>query len=98
MTEITEGVLREVRDERVRQDFQWGGAEHDDTHHSRDWRTYRLNFETRVMHHTIRFPDPERVRDALVKIAALAVAQIESLDRAAREVRAVDASTERKDG
>lgn len=69
------GVYAEIRAERERQDAQWGGPPHDDKHSLFDWREYRIKFENRAVF------DRERRRDALVKIAALAVAEIESLDR-----------------
>jgi hypothetical protein len=75
----TETVYEDIRAERAKQDEQWGGPEHDDMHTSLEWMHYRRKFEVRVgMSHT-----RERVREQLVKIAALAVAQIQSIDRAA---------------
>jgi hypothetical protein len=98
--EVTVKLMQEVGAERARQDAQWGGPSHDDTHNLTDWyqyiehqllrsnddvRTYAL---TRVKEGEFRDPTPEesaamdqlgRVR--LVKIAALAIAAVQSLDR-----------------
>jgi hypothetical protein len=71
-------VLAEVASERVRQDAQWGGAAHDDHHSSFEWEDFRRKFERQVF---FSRNDPIAQREALLKIAALAVAQIESLDR-----------------
>ncbi len=68
-----------IRDERARQDAQWGGPEHDDTHTAFDWMTYIQ----KQLDKYGRAQAFELERDAFVKIAALAVAAIESLDRKA---------------
>jgi len=78
-------VLDDIARERERQDAQWGGPNHDDGHTPRDWSVFRRKFEGRVLasiaseHMTVY--EPADARNALVKIAALAVAQIEALDR-----------------
>lgn len=68
-------VYDDVVAERARQDAQWGGPAHDDENIGSDWYDYRQKFERRAR------TNAARRRDALVKLAALAVAQIESLDR-----------------
>lgn len=66
---------KDIEAERVRQDAQWGGASHDDGHPMLDW----LDF---IDHQITRARGlPHQIRDRLVKIAALAVAGIESIDR-----------------
>ncbi len=75
-----EGVYADIRAERARQDAQWGGPEHDDRHIISDWRDYRQKFEHRASV-TVSGSNQAMRRDALVKIAALAVAQVEALDR-----------------
>ena len=68
-------VLREIKDERFRQDKKWGGPEHDDEHDGHDWSCYiseRMGALT---------GDPLKDRKLLIQIAALAVAEIESSDR-----------------
>lgn len=77
-------VYSDIKAERVRQDEQWGGPQHDDTHVEEEWRDYRARFEDRVQNIGLAFRNPrwmDGVRANLVKIAALAVAQIEALDR-----------------
>lgn len=78
-TATTMSIYDEIADERAKQDAQWGGPEHDDQHSTSDWREYRTKFER----HASRMYTDEHNRAALVKIAALAVAQIESMDRRA---------------
>lgn len=75
-TSTTNPILLDILVERDAQDQQWGGPEHDATHKAIDWHTYRRKFEQRAL------SVPGRRRDSLVKIAALALAQIEALDRA----------------
>lgn len=68
-------VLADVLEERSRQDAQWGGAAHDDEHTTSDW----MNFI--VKQTAFWFSGYGGSRERLVKIAALAVAAIEMLDR-----------------
>lgn len=69
-------IMQEVLQERASQDAKWGGSSHDDEHTPEDWadfideRLYRLVTGSK-----------EDARKALVQIAALAVAAIESMDR-----------------
>lgn len=86
--EPTALALIDVWAERVRQDAQWGGPEHDDQHSDYDWWRFRRDFEDKIVHGPVFFASEATVaeraaaqRANLVKIAALAVAQIESLDR-----------------
>lgn len=73
-----DAVYAHIELERQRQDEQWGGPKHDDKHTSREWATFRGKFENRQQ----RLDDDQAMqRVALVKIAALCVAQIEALDR-----------------
>lgn len=70
-------VLAEVVEERRRQDKQWGGPEHDDTHRHSEWGAY-------IRKQLAGIPsafDDDKNRARFVKIAALAVAAIESMDR-----------------
>ncbi len=66
-------VFREIEAERVRQDAKWGGPAHDDEHTFADWIDY-------IKEHTnnARF---KGFRIEMVKIAALAIAAIESTAR-----------------
>ena len=76
-------VLRDVQDERIRQDEKWGGPKHDDTHSFRDWFFYRSSREEAIIELCRHHNAPIEHRKLLVEIAALAVAQIEALDRTA---------------
>ena len=66
-------VLREVADERARQDAKWGGPAHDDQHSVGDFAWFI----------TTRTYGRSPSRQVFVEVAALAVAAIESLDRRA---------------
>jgi hypothetical protein len=83
MSATTQEVLAEVAVERARQDEQWGGPSHDDQHHETEWYGYRARFENRALS-TRAALTPGLQRESLVKIAALAVAQIEAIDRGTR--------------
>lgn len=68
-------ILQEIEDERSKQDAKWGGPSHDDTHTVYEWGLF--------IHQQIQRYDKERsnFRSSMVRIAALAVAAIESYDR-----------------
>jgi hypothetical protein len=68
-------AYQEVEEERRRQDQQWGGPEHDDQHAAHRW----LQF----IHRQVVKQRGSPARGFLVKIAALAIAGIESIDRKA---------------
>jgi hypothetical protein len=84
---ISKAALADIRRERLRQDAQWGGEEHDDNHEYDAWVGFiddqvakaRNDIETRsgAEGNVGEF----EVRDRLVKIAALAIAGINSIDR-----------------
>ncbi|HRH45001.1 MAG TPA: hypothetical protein PKY82_25415 [Pyrinomonadaceae bacterium] len=71
-------VLGQIETERDLQDDQWGGQTHDDTHFPVDWTT-------QIAHHleaaNREIADYPKFRKRLLKIAALAVAGIQSQDR-----------------
>lgn len=69
-------VYDEIKAERERQDAKWGGPAHDDENSMHDWArfiTVRVN-RLRTSKWAVR-------RQALLEIASLAVAALESLDR-----------------
>ena len=68
-------LIREITDERRRQDAQWGGPSHDDTHIWLDWRDFIQIQLNKALSST--------ARERCIKIAALAIAAIESLERRA---------------
>lgn len=74
-------IYEQVDAERAQQDAQWGGGAHDDGHTPAEWATY-IHYQMR------RFTfDDSDARARLVKVAALAVAAIESLDRLADDAK-----------
>jgi hypothetical protein len=68
-------ILEEVVAERARHDEQWGGSEHDDQQHGGVWIDC-IYKQLRAAH-----DHPEQYRDHMLKVAALAVASLESCDR-----------------
>jgi hypothetical protein len=69
-------VLADVSAERDAQDAKWGGNDHDDDHVQSDWLHY-------IREHTNRAEVCADFRRQMVRVAALAVAAIESYDREA---------------
>lgn len=67
-------IVAEIHAERDRQDAQWGGVEHDDCHSSSDWMDF-------IDHQLDRWHEEGEARVRLIRIAALAIAGIESIDR-----------------
>lgn len=66
----------EIRDERSRQDVKWGGSEHDDDHSVNDFIAYIVKHAGRAVE------EPKNVqRRQMIRVAALAVAVIEKIDR-----------------
>lgn len=76
------GLLREVVQERVRQDAKWGGPRHDDSHSTVTWASIidRLSKEGMA-------GDWTTWRRSMVQIAAVALAALESQDRVYRTGR-----------
>jgi hypothetical protein len=81
-------AIEDVVGERLNQDAQWGGYTHDDTHEPMDWHRYieyQLNRWRITQQSSEEFALPQQLvdvaRERLVKIAALALAAIESIDR-----------------
>ena len=68
-------IMFEVVSERAAQDAQWGGAHHDDEHTFGDFTTYISKQVNRINE------IPTDRRERFIKIAALAVAAVESIDR-----------------
>lgn len=68
--------------ERDAQDKEWGGHGHDDRHHPGEWIEFIHHQTRRIMEHDWYGPVNEAaIRQRWVKIAALAVAALESSDR-----------------
>ena len=80
-----QSILLAIHAERQRQDLKWGGPRHDDEHSRRDWIAFIV--EQAADASTAVWPADYRI--AMVKVAAVAVAAIESNDRrVARECEA----------
>lgn len=67
-------IWAEIQEERERQSKNWGGAQHDDQHTPNDWIAF-------IAYHAGRGSYRANFRTQMVKVAALAVAAIESWDR-----------------
>lgn len=73
----------EIRSERARQDAQWGGPAHDDEHERYDWPHFIVKFTQRAMA-SAHVDDAVAIlsyESAMVKVAALAIAAIQSSRR-----------------
>ncbi len=70
-------TILQILDERLMQDTQWGGPEHDDQHTYFDWRTFIYK---QLTNGSMTMNEAEQ-RRCLIKVAALAVAAVESMDR-----------------
>jgi hypothetical protein len=71
-------VYDEIRAERDRQDAKWGGPEADDRNRPNDWVAYLAGHIGRAWAWPM---DLAVYRRQLIRVAALAVAAVESLDR-----------------
>ena len=69
--------IRDVLDERIKQDTSWGGQTHDDKHSDEDWDEFIVEYAEANSPRTINL----KFRQRMVAIAALALAAIESRDR-----------------
>jgi hypothetical protein len=67
-------IWEEIQLERQRQAEKWGGAQHDDHHTANDWIAF-------IAFHAGRASYKADFRAQMIKVAALAVAAIEALDR-----------------
>jgi hypothetical protein len=73
-------IFGEVHLERRAQDAQWGGAQHDEEHDAADWSRFMQQQAGKGFAEAHRQLGP-KWRARFVKIAALAVAAVESIDR-----------------
>lgn len=79
-------VLRDVAAERFKQLQKWS-PEHDVEHTPSDWVNLRADYEGRALDPE---PDATTIRDSLVKVAALALAQVEAFDRVVAQVQSTE--------
>lgn len=69
-------IFKKVLEERARQDEEWGGPEHDDQHTPADWLDFIEKQVSKAREQ--RFGS---MRGRFIKIAALAVAALQSMNR-----------------
>ena len=74
-------ILQQIATERARQDGKWGGAGHDDHHTTAEFVQLIEDYAgwARTM---AGMNSPDKARNRLIQVAALAVAAVESIDRA----------------
>lgn len=78
-----DNVIPDICEERALQDEQWGGPKTDDTRNSAQWVEYidhQLEYITASVQGQ-RQLNPGEFRERMVKVAALAIAAIQSYDR-----------------
>lgn len=68
-------VLNLIDGERRYQNNRWGGPDHDQCHTNLEWGSFITNYLARYVHYE---STPATRREALIKIAALAVAALEN--------------------
>lgn len=79
---MREKIFKEIDAERDAQDAKWG-AEFDDRNTAYNWAAYIAQYATRNLIGNPRAASEVLFRADMVKVAALAVAAIESTDRRA---------------
>lgn len=86
-------AIAEVLRERMRQDAKWGGPAHDDRHDAHDFREFIRHQLDALPYEIEKAMDHEEydsvVIGRFVKVAALAVAAVECLDRLAKRMAEV---------
>lgn len=75
-----EKIYAEVDRERARQDTEWGGPEHDDSHDASAWGEFVTKHIARAMSEPVDNVGPI-FRQQMIRVAALAVAAVEWFDR-----------------
>lgn len=73
-------VYDEVREERKKQDAEWGGPEHDDQHDAVDWLAFMRAHMKRARRINLD-GETQGCRYQMIRVAALAIAGVESFDR-----------------
>ena len=75
-------ILQEIKEEREYQDKRWGGVKHDDQHKPNDWIAFITGYAGRAYDCCMEHPgDLDDFRESMIKVAALAVAAVEWVDR-----------------
>jgi hypothetical protein len=70
-------LFGEISQERVRQDEEWGGADHDDEHEPLDWVRF-IRKQCRIIENPPESGIVGGYESRMIKIAALALAAVES--------------------
>lgn len=88
VTEEEARVYEDVRVERWAQDRKWGGPCHDDEHDPGDWQSYIKQHlqEADINPRSCKANNPTLYRRQMVRVAALAVAAIQSFDRRGSDI------------
>lgn len=73
-------IFDQIEDERDYQDTKWG-TEFDDLNTASDWASYIIRYAAKAGDDFHASNDPDDFENAMVKIAALAVAAIETSQR-----------------
>ncbi len=83
MRNLTNTVLNEIRLERVRQQHRWGDHSDDAINTPWMWLTYISKYSTNWSngYYTLNSDTVSLFRECMIKVAAIAVAAVESLDR-----------------
>ncbi len=84
--EHTNLILEEIKEERVHQNKKWGGADHDDLHGPYEWVAFITTYIGQSIQDIVNENGNYQLnlrtfRYNMVKVAALAVAAIEAVDR-----------------
>lgn len=84
--ESLEKILEEIREERKHQDKKWGGPNYDDQHDPYAWAAFVTNYLGQALSDFVNESGQYEARYRkwrynMVKVAALAVAAIEVVDR-----------------
>lgn len=74
-----EKIFEEIAAERIAQDKKWGGPVHDDQHNEDDWAQF-IHKHTRKAAPSWSL-DKSLFRQQMIRVAALAVAAVEWVDR-----------------
>jgi hypothetical protein len=77
-------ILEEISTEREKQDRIWGGPDHDDDHSVNDWVAFITEYAGRARKEGAGI---KKFRVNMIRVAALAVAAVESADRAVKKAK-----------
>lgn len=83
MTNILAGIFCDIEKERIHQQHRWGNATDDTINTPWHWVTYIARYSTKWMKGSFVFhaTDVDVFRICMIKVAAIAIAAVESIDR-----------------